>query len=295
MERFNHGRPVAIVLATGLLVACGGSQPPAAQPFYRPSVAYMHHKKYSFTGKRQSFTVPMAVTNIRVAVDGASGGEQNAGRGGRVKATIPVMPGEHLAIFVGGKGKQLGGFNGGGDGGTSQYEPGGGGGGASDVRQGGDRSADRVVVAGGGGGTGGLAVYGYGVKGGAGGGSTGGTGGCSGFYKGGSGSGGSQVAGGLGGVGGIGRQGAGQAGAIGKKLRGGAGANVPSRKFDTGGGGGGGGYYGGGGGGSGGQGTSGDGCGGGGGGGSSYVEPSAKRVKSLQGVNSGNGSIVIYF
>ncbi|HEY2473803.1 MAG TPA: glycine-rich protein [Candidatus Cybelea sp.] len=295
MERFNRSRPVAVMLATGLLVACGSSQPPAAQPFYRPSGAYMHHEKYSFTGKRQSFTVPTSVTTIMVDVEGASGGGQHGGRGGRVQATIPVTPDEHLAIFVAGKGKFFGGFNGGGDGGSSQYEIGHGGGGASDVRQAGDRLADRVVVAGGGGGTGGLAAYGYHEKGGAGGGSTGGTGGCSGAFQGGSGNGGSQTAGGLGGAGGIGNRGDGQAGANGKRHRGGAGGSVPSSQFDTGGGGGGGGYYGGGGGGSGGQGTSGNGCGGGGGGGSSYVEPSAKNVKSLQGVNFGNGSIIIYF
>jgi hypothetical protein len=295
MERFKLGRPVAIVFATGFLVACSGAQPPALPSFYRSLGAHRQHQTFSYTGEEQSFTVPMSVTAITVKADGASGGGPKGGRGGRVTATIQVKPGEDLAIFVGGKGYQVGGFNGGGAGGGSQYRYGHGGGGASDVRQGGERPADRVVVAGGGGGNGGFGNYGYGEKGGAGGGSTGGTGGCLGDYDGGSGSGGSQTAGGVGGPGGIGGLGDGQPGANGKGLRGGAGASVPSSQYDTGGGGGGGGYYGGGGGGSGGKGTSGNGCGGGGGGGSSYVEPSAHNVKSRQGVNSGNGSIVIYF
>jgi len=78
-----------------------------------------------------------------------------SGAGGSVKATIPVTPGEKLAIFVGGYGATAGGFNGGGTGGSTGGSGGngGGGGGASDVRQGGDRLANRVVVAGGGGGS----------------------------------------------------------------------------------------------------------------------------------------------
>src|ERR1700729_596743 len=195
---------VVTLLATGFLVACSGAQPPATQLLNRSFGAHTQHEEFSYTGEEQSFTVPMSVTTITVKAEGASGGGPKGGRGGGVKATIPVKPDEDLAIFVGGKGHLVGGFNGGGAGGNSQYRYGHGGGGASDVRQGGDRPADRVVVAGGGGGTGGFAVYGYGERGGAGGGSTGGTGGCFGGYSGGSGSGGSQTAGGLGGAGGIG-------------------------------------------------------------------------------------------
>ncbi|HLX26709.1 MAG TPA: glycine-rich protein [Candidatus Cybelea sp.] len=294
MDRFNRSRAAASGFVAGFLVACSGGPPSSAQSFYRPLADNVQYKKFSYTGEEQSFTVPMGVTAITVKAEGASGGGRNGGRGGRVTATIPVTPYENLAIFVGGKGDQAGGFNGGGDGGTSSYEYGYGGGGASDVRQGGNRPADRVVVAGAGGGVGGFAVYGYDEKGGAGGGSIGGAGACLGLFNGGSGSGGSQTAGGSGGAGGIGDP-DGQPGANGKRFRGGPGASVPSRHLDTGGGGGGGGYYGGGGGGSGGRGTSGDGCGGGGGGGSSYAEPSAHNVKSRQGINSGNGRIVIYY
>ena len=65
-----------------------------------------------------------------------------------------MTPGETLAIFVGGAGRN-GGWNGGGSASLLVGAPGGG---ASDVRQGGDALTDRVVVGGGGGG-GGVVVY----------------------------------------------------------------------------------------------------------------------------------------
>ncbi len=90
-------------------------------------------------------------------------------------ATLTVVPGEILNVFVGGQGGAgaaggLGGFNGGGAGGTGTSFFGGGGGGASDIRRGGIALSNRVVVAGGGGGG---AFTGVG---GAGGGTTGGAG-----------------------------------------------------------------------------------------------------------------------
>ena len=110
-------------------------------------------KKFEYTGAEQSFKVPVGVTAIEVDALGAAGaGHQKGylgipGHGGRVKATIPVKPGQTLRIFVGGSGSYPSrGFNGGGDG---AYR----GGGATDVRDGNELS-DRILVAGGGGGVG---------------------------------------------------------------------------------------------------------------------------------------------
>ena len=132
-------------------------------------VAVSHSKTFFYVDKKQSFRVPDGVTWITVLARGASGGSNSEGsaqgRGGRVVATIPVTPGERLAVFVGGAGSQTaGGFNGGGNVNSGSQDDyldykGYGGGGASDVRQGGDRLSDRVVVAGGGGGQGGFDYF----------------------------------------------------------------------------------------------------------------------------------------
>jgi hypothetical protein len=244
------------------------------------SFAYVHHA--------QKFKVPKCVSSIYVDAMGAAGGGccSVGGSGGEVSATIPVTPRETLMVTVGGLGGfggrsgWHGGFNGGGAGAQSKkFEPGGGGGGASDVRQSGNTLTDRVVVAGGGGGdAGGVA---------------GGTGG--GLPQGGSGaapvcdlppsstpvagSGGTQSAGGSGGAGSNGGSlGVGGAG-VGFCEFFGEGTQHPSYNSS----GGGGGYYGGGGGGDGGS----------GGGGSGYAEPSATNVSSQNGVNSGNGAVLI--
>ena len=132
--------------------------------------------------------------------------------GGLVKATIPVTPGETLAVFVGGAGIPEGnGYNGGGANGNSGTCSGsgcgGGGGGASDVRQSGDSLKSRVVVAGGGGGE---ACCNNAPQGGAGGGLHGAAGANGaakdrrGFFGGQGGKGGSQNRGGRGGKGGRG-------------------------------------------------------------------------------------------
>lgn len=118
--------------------------------------------------------VPTGVTHVTIVASGASGPYGATGHyctvigrlGGVVKATIPVTPGETLAVFVGGEGtigapcgsqygNGSGAFNGGGDGGVSGYGyDGDGGGGASDVREGGCALSNRILVAGGGGGGG---------------------------------------------------------------------------------------------------------------------------------------------
>jgi streptogramin lyase len=265
---------------------------------------------YGFTGTEQYFPVPAGVTALTVQAYGAPA---FSATGGYVQATIPVTPGETLAIFVGGLGSGggrgpgnggTGGFNGGGaggGGGSSHTGGGEGGGGASDVRQGGDDLTHRVIVAGGAGADGG----------GNGGGLIGGSAyGCGNDYAGG-GCGGTQYAGGAGGgypsyyeSGEIGEIGAGGSGGQG------GGFSDPSCLGGDGGGGGGGGYYGGGGG-AGGSSCSGDartrgpakdkavhnccsGYSGGGGGGSSYIEPSAINVTNTQGGSTAAEVIVTW-
>jgi hypothetical protein len=222
-----------------------------------------------------SWTVPADVHTVTIVAEGAKGGDGNymsaGGAGGRETATIPVVPGETLGVFVGGAATDgNGGSNGGG---SARYAPAaGGGGGASDVRQGGTDLADRVVVAGGGGG-GGM----YRAEGGLG----GGTAGADFYYDPGYGGGGpgTAVVGGAGGTPhGYTEYQPATDGAFGIGGDGG-------EDMDWGGGGGGG-WYGGGGG-------AGDMDGAGGGGGSNYAIPTATGVVSENGVNSGDGSVTI--
>jgi len=134
-----------------------------------PTILHAGGITFSYTGAEQTYVVPAGVTSLLVAVKGGAGamggtvvGGSVGGTGAIVTATLPVTPGETLAIYVGGNGGQsgsgsAGGFNGGGDGGTrgAGVIDGGGGGGASDIRQGGNTLAQRVIIAGGGGGGGG--------------------------------------------------------------------------------------------------------------------------------------------
>ena len=315
---------LALIIGAAMLFAgCGTSQPSIAVPDAMSNGSYpaphsKHSQTFSFTGGKQQFQVPAGVTQVTVVASGASGPygatgyycKVIGGLGGVVKATIPVTPGETLAVFVGGEGtigapcgsqygNGNGGFNGGGRGGRAGYGYyGDGGGGASDVRQGGSTLSNRVVVAAGGGGQG--ARY-HGGAAGAGGGRHGGAGGSGGSGPvGGGGGGGTQKRGGRGGTADpyFGPPEAGHPGhhgSLGVGGRGGKGGlSLPG--YDRpggGGGGGGGGYYGGGGGGGGGGGEDGA-AGGGGGGGSSYVEPGATNVKDKKGAApAGNGQVVI--
>jgi hypothetical protein len=263
-----------------------------------------------FTGAVQHFTVPAGVHSIRVQAFGAAGAGPGCigieQRGGRVDAVIPVTPGKHLVVYVGGASSSRdGGFNGGGEGGLSSS---GGGGGASDIRVNPGRLRNRILVAGGGGGQGGGDFVSglYGGCGGGGGGLVGGSGESGGGptcvdFAGQGGSGGSQSAGGAGGAGGTTGQGCPipcrHAGRRGDRGAPGAGGSGGGTMYTGGGGGGGGGYFGGGGGGS----T----CandnrssislqGGGGGGGSSYAEPSATNVRYTQNAKRavGNGLVI---
>ncbi|MFY9720341.1 MAG: glycine-rich protein, partial [Candidatus Cybelea sp.] len=172
-----------------MLAGCGGSQPPIGTPGVANDVqqAHSHRVIFRYTGSEQTFKVPTGVTLIKVDALGAGGGgtpnsyDQEGGRGGRVIAELPVIPGESLAIFVGGTAHiTSGGYNGGGEGqclscSGSGYGTSYGGGGATDIREGGTARDDRILVAGGGGGLGG-AADGYGGGGGEGGSRTAGKG-----------------------------------------------------------------------------------------------------------------------
>ena len=247
---------------------------------------------FDYTLVDQTYTVPPCVDSIIVDVRGGAGGSSGTaanmgGNGARVQATIPVIPGEELYIYVGqGAASSLGGLNGGGNGGSSGF----GGGGASDIRRGDTAISNRIIVAGGGGGAGFCGTCN------AGGGEGGGTTGAPGRSIAG-GMGGTQYNGGGGGSSGsfkisgvnddavdtMGTQGT--TGMLGKGGDGG-GSN---------GGGGGGGYYGGGGGGTITKGNNEQdyGKGGGGGGGSSYTFSAATGVIHTRGYQAGNGQIII--
>ncbi|MGA8797135.1 MAG: glycine-rich protein [Candidatus Cybelea sp.] len=248
-----------------ILAGCTAQSLTGAQGAIIPD-AVSKTKTFSYTGHKQTFTVPPGVTTIKIIALGASGGASTGGygtrgvggNGGRVKATIPVASDEKLAVFVGGQGGTASAFNGGAPGGSTSGSGGGGRGGASDVREGGDKLADRVVVAGGTG------------NGGLGGGGVGGTGGGQ-CYPNGSdgcgGGGGSQSAGGVGGGGGD-RNGFAR-GNQGDPGKGGRGGDGP-RGMYTGGG------------------------GGGGRGASSFAKRGATHVENKQGAApSGNGQVVI--
>ena len=311
MNRLCFSRYAFSCVIATMLTGCGGSQ----QPIGAPGALGAHGKKqsqtFSFTGSEQTFTVPKGVTDVTVTASGASGslafGSGPSALGGLVKATIPVTPGENLAVFVGGAGIPEGdGYNGGAASGSSGSCSGsgcgGGGGGGSDVRQSGDSLKSRVVVAGGGGGQ---ACCSNAAQGGAGGGlhSAAGANGADegtgryGIVGGQGGKGGRQSRGGRGGKGGTAYTAhcpgtKGDNGALGNGGQGGTSCEAAS------GGGGGGGYYGGGGGGGGcgicGQSNSYAALGGGGGGGSSYVKKGATRVTNIRGAAApGNGQIVI--
>jgi PKD-like domain/Glycine rich protein/Secretion system C-terminal sorting domain len=127
------------------------------------------------------YTVPPCVTSIVVNVVGAQGGSGKqatgplayGGHGGRVQATISVIPGEVLALYFGDQGYMTNGsastnYSYGGGGGINlQYSDGnifaGTGGGCSQIRRSPYSTAEILVVAGGGGGA---SPYNYGGHGG---------------------------------------------------------------------------------------------------------------------------------
>lgn len=301
MKTIRIGYYATVIGLATALAGCASQTQLGAPSFPSQSVLnsaaslprHHHSMTFNYTGAQQNFTVPKGVRHVTVQADG--GKSYYGPGGGYVKATIPVTPGESLAIFVGGNGWTGNGNNGGFNGGGVTGVTGNGGGGASDVRQGGIALANRVVVAGGAGGDG---VCTYRAGGGSGGGLIGGNGGkCD--FGGAGGGGGGQTSGGGGGEGNTRCIHSGKLyyanGSPGILGIGGTGGPVywPCGGVIGAGGGGGGGYYGGGGGG-GGYGFCGPDChpeSGGGGGGSSYIEPSAKNVINQQG--GSNGGVII--
>jgi RHS repeat-associated protein len=255
---YNDGNG-SVTIGYPTLSTTSGLGPPAATEF-------------DYTGTPQTYAVPSGVTAITVDVEGAQGGNPYGGLGARVLATLPVVPGQVLDVFVGGNpatSSTSGGYDGGGNG--SVYDnTGEGGGGASDIRVGGATLADRAVVAGGGGGGGGGAS---GTAGGGGaGGPSNGQAGVAGTCSDSGGGGGTQSAGGAGGTG---------------ANNGTSGSLENGGKTYHGGGGGAGGYYGGGG---------GSDCnfsGAGGGGGSDYLEPTGGAETQWSGFRDGNGVVLI--
>ena len=125
---------------------------------------------FGYNGTAQSYTVPAGTYSIAVVAAGGAGGTGTgsvAVAGAQVKATLTVVPGEVLAVRIGGagaagvmSGMATGGYNGGAIGNNNQ----GGGGGATDLRRtSGTRTSDYLasrnallVAAGGGGGGGGV-------------------------------------------------------------------------------------------------------------------------------------------
>lgn len=194
------GRFVAV---SGLVAAVVVLNPPASGV----TQAALGATTFEFTGEPQQYVVPAGVTQIEVDAWGAQGGAydiskcETGGFGGRTTATLTVVPGQTLAVFVGGAGATWdgtaksveGGFNGGGNGQMDTIAGSRGGGGASDVRIAPYGLADREVVAGGGGGAGNLAGV---TAGGAGGGLVGAPGSGAPY----AGGGGTQVAGGVAGT-----------------------------------------------------------------------------------------------
>jgi hypothetical protein len=156
---YPGGRIIAtttLAAAVAFLSACASATNNRALPSGTGlATSPTHEQKFSYTGKPQQFKVPQNVSKVTVDALGARGAGTN-GAGARVLATIPVTPGETLAVYVGGQGDAAnGGYNGGASGGASTAGHGGfGGGGASDVRAAGDKLSDRILVAAGGGGGG---------------------------------------------------------------------------------------------------------------------------------------------
>jgi hypothetical protein len=144
---------IIVAAAVALVAGCAGALP-SNTPTMTLGAVGTGSKTFRYEGKKQSFIVPSGVTQINVAASGAgspSGDKYRGGKGGLLKATIAVTPGEKLGIFVGGAGVA----STGGSGGSGGFN----GGGASDVRQGGNELKNRVIVAGGGGGAGGSGGY----------------------------------------------------------------------------------------------------------------------------------------
>lgn len=252
---------------------------------------FVNSVKFDYTGSIQTWTVPAGVTYIFVDVKGAQGGSMGSyfgGKGGCVRAIIPVTPGQNFFITVGGQSTvdtPLFGYGGAGGQSTNYGVKARAGGGLSSISTSNPvTQSNAIVISGGGGGATGSSYAGNG-------GAAGGVNGvgATSIYGGVNtrGGGGSQTAGGV-------------AGSLydpnnllptaGVSINGGKGGIVAGGSAGwNGGGGGGAGYYGGGGGAGGGN------AQGSGGGGSSWTHSTCLNVENITGYNSGNGSVIIYY
>jgi hypothetical protein len=239
-------------------------------------------EQFSYTGAVQQWVVPVGVTQVFIDVFGAQGGNSmtstgRGGLGGKVRAILPVTPGETLLLMVGGQPtSRTAVYGNGGNAGTNTSNVNNenmAGGGMSAVFRTSFDMTNALLVAGAGGGAALL------KNGGIGGGATGGNHDLRSGY------GGTQTAGGA-------------SGEVldlqsvsptsGQSGQGGNGGSTTVSTHSTGGGGGAG-YFGGGGGVAGGAGY------GSGGGGSSWALPSLTKIATMSNFNSGHGKIIIYY
>ncbi|MGE0543185.1 MAG: hypothetical protein AB7R89_23745, partial [Dehalococcoidia bacterium] len=158
---------VAAFMAVLLAARAGADHLPAA----RAQGMVEQTVEYGCLGHPEPFSVPPGVTQLAVEAAGAAGSDTTgtAGRGGTVRGTLAVTPGDLLTIEVGcrtGYGHIPGGA-----GGSSASESGGRGGGATGIRNAFEigRVPGLLLVAAGGGGGGGRGVFLVGQNGGTGG------------------------------------------------------------------------------------------------------------------------------
>lgn len=252
---------------------------------------YVNSQIFEYTGSIQTWTVPAGVAFIFVDVKGAQGGSMGGyfgGKGGCVRARLPVTSGQVLYITVGGQSTidtPLFGYGGAGGQSTNYGVKARAGGGLSSISTAHPvTQANALVISGGGGGTTG---NGYAGNGGAAGGLNGV--GATSVY------GGVNTRGGgatqtVGGVAGSAYDGNNPMPTAGVAINGGKGGNVVGGSAGwNGGGGGGAGFFGGGGA------TGGGNAQGSGGGGSSWTHSSCVNVENITGYNSGHGRVVIYY
>jgi hypothetical protein len=146
---------LAFLGAATVLLAAGSGGVPA--PTAHAQGVVEQTVEYSCLGRPEPFSVPPGVTQLTIEAEGAAGANSSgmAGRGGTVRGTLPVTPGDLLTIEVGYRNGY--GHIPGGAGGSSASESGGHGDGATGIRNAFEvvRVPGLLLVAAGGGGGGG--------------------------------------------------------------------------------------------------------------------------------------------
>ena len=109
-------------VAAAMLAGCGGRASNGVVPTTGAPDHLPNHKSLYYTGGEQTFDVPNGVKQVEVDARGAKGAGSSEVYGGRVRAVIPVTPGETLVIYVAGDASgSTGGFNGGANGGDGGW------------------------------------------------------------------------------------------------------------------------------------------------------------------------------